>query len=82
MSFPGVSGRALLEAVHTAIAASVGSACHAEHDAVSGVLAAMGCDAARTRGAIRLSAGWPTTEEDIERAANALIEAWRQLAPP
>lgn len=29
------------------VAASVGSACHSAHDAVSGVLAAMGVDATR-----------------------------------
>lgn len=82
VSFPGVSGRALLHAARADVAASVGSACHSEHDAVSGVLAAMGCDAARARGAVRFSTGWPTTEKDIEWAAEALIAAWRQLAQP
>ena len=81
LSFPGVSGRALLQAASTDVAASVGSACHSEHDAVSGVLAAMGCDPSRAAGAVRLSTGWPTTKDEIERAANALIAAWRQLAP-
>lgn len=80
LSFPGVSGRALLQAASADVAASVGSACHSEHDAVSGVLAAMGCDPARAAGAVRLSTGWPTTMDEIERAANALIAAWRQLA--
>ena len=47
VSFPGVSGRALLEAAADVVAASVGSACHSEHDVVSGVLAAMGIDPAR-----------------------------------
>lgn len=82
VSFPGVSGRALLHAARADVAASVGSACHSEHDAVSGVLAAMGCDAARARGAVRFSTGWPTTEKDIEWAAEALIAASRQLAQP
>lgn len=82
VSFPGVSGRALLQDAHADVAASVGSACHSEHDAVSGVLAAMGCDAMQARGAVRLSTGWPTTEQDIERAAMALIRSWRQLAKP
>jgi cysteine desulfurase len=82
VSFPGVSGRALLQVAHADVAASVGSACQSEHDAVSGVLAAMGCNATQARGAVRLSTGWPTTEEDIEQAAVALIGAWRQLALP
>lgn len=79
LSFPGVSGRALLQAASADVAASVGSACHSEHDAVRGVLAAMGCDTARAAGAVRLSTGWPTTTEEIERAAHALISAWRRL---
>ncbi len=80
VSFPGVSGRALL-ARTPAIAASVGSACHEEGDAVSGVLGAMGIGAERARGAVRLSLGEPTTDEEITRAADALIAAWRSLTP-
>lgn len=79
VSFPGVAGRDLLEEASADVVASVGSACHSEHDAVSGVLAAMGCDAANARGAVRLSTGWETTVEEIERAAKALSAAWRGL---
>ncbi|MBF0245541.1 MAG: cysteine desulfurase, partial [Planctomycetes bacterium] len=46
LSFPGISGADLLAAAPE-IAASTGSACHAEAHAVSGVLAAIGCDSAR-----------------------------------
>ena len=80
VSFPGVSGRDLLAAV-SEVAASVGSACHSDADAVSGVLAAMGCDAARARGAVRLSVGFPTTAADIESAAAFLVRAWRAMKP-
>ena len=38
----------------------------------------MGCDAARARGAVRLSVGFPTSLREIELAAAALIDAWRQ----
>ena len=79
VSFPGVIGRALLHAVADSVAASVGSACHSEHDAVSGVLAAMGMDAARAAGAVRLSVGRTTREEDIHRAADCLVEAWQRM---
>jgi cysteine desulfurase len=82
LSFPGVSGRALLHAVAADVAASVGSACHSESDAVSGVLAAMGVDSPRAMGAVRLSVGMLTTEDDIRRAAQALVGAWRQLCKP
>ncbi|MBE0615193.1 MAG: cysteine desulfurase [Burkholderiales bacterium] len=74
VSFPGISGRELLSRVDGRVAASVGSACHSEADAVSGVLAAMGCDASRAVGAVRLSVGWMTTPEEIEAAAAALSE--------
>lgn len=80
VSFPGVSGRALLAEAADHVAASVGSACHSEHDAVSGVLAAMGVDAARATGAVRLSIGRTTQEADIDRAAAALVAAWEGLA--
>jgi cysteine desulfurase len=79
VSFPGVTGRALLHAATAEVAASLGSACHSEHDAVSGVLAAMGVDAARAAGAVRLSVGMMTADEDVDRAAAGLIAAWRRL---
>lgn len=79
VSLPGVSGRALLGEAADVVAASVGPACHSEHDAVSGVLAAMGFDAARAAGAVRLSVGRGTTHEEVERAAQALECAWQQL---
>ena len=79
VSFPGVSGRSLLAEASDAVAASVGSACHSEQDAVSGVLAAMGFDAERARGAVRLSVGRTTQVADIDRAAEALTAAWERL---
>ncbi len=82
ISFPGVSGRALLAAVSDTVAASVGSACHSEQDAVSGVLAAMGVGAARASGAVRLSVGRATEPEDIDLAAAALVAAWIRLTSP
>ena len=79
VSFPGVIGRELLDEASTDVAASVGSACHSERDAVSGVLAAMGIESVRAASAVRLSVGWMTTEDDLTRAAAGLIAAWRRL---
>jgi len=79
LSFPDVSGRGLLAACPN-LAASVGSACHEEGDAVSGVLAAMGCDARRARGAVRLSLGRDNDPVQIDAAAQALIAAWKGLS--
>ena len=78
VSFPQVSGRELL-ARTPAVAASVGSACHEETDGVSGVLGAMGVPSERAMGAVRLSIGEPTTDDEIRQAAAALVAAWRSL---
>ena len=79
VSFPGIIGRELLSHVAGQVAASVGSACHSEMDEVSGVLAAMGCEADRARGAVRLSVGWMSTPEEIRAAATALSEGVNDL---
>lgn len=80
VSFPGVSGRDLLAAAANEVAASVGSACHSDADAVSGVLAAMDCGAARARGAVRLSVGMNTTMAEIASAAAVLSDAFARLS--
>lgn len=82
VSFPQVSARALLDRANHLVAASLGSACHSEHDAVSGVLAAMGVDAARAAGAVRLSVGSMTTPEEVRRAGAGLIAAWVAATTP
>ena len=82
VSFPGVSGRELVHAVENDVAASVGSACHSDTGTVSGVLAAMGIGIDRALGAVRLSVGIYTTEEQVHHAAAALIKGWRALRRP
>lgn len=78
VSFPDADGRALLKESAATVVASVGSACHEEGDQVSGVLAAMGADTSRARGAVRLSVGLFTTEDEIECAGRALVAAWNR----
>jgi cysteine desulfurase len=80
LSFPGVEGRRLLMLAADTLAASVGSACHEEGEAVSGVLGAMGISSEQARGAVRLSLGRQTTGAEIERAATFLIDAWATLS--
>lgn len=80
VSFPDVAGKELLGAVAETVAASVGSACHADADAVSGVLAAMGVSLQRARGAIRLSVGRYTSESEIDAAVRALAGAWQRIS--
>lgn len=80
VSFPGVTGRLLLQEASAGVAASVGSACHSELDAVSGVLAAMAIGPARAAGAVRLSVGLMTSKGDVARAAQDLIAGYGRLA--
>ena len=80
VSFPNVSGRDLLLAAENEVAASLGSACHSESDAVSGVLAAMGIGSERAMGAVRFSVGRYSTHDEIIRASAALIASWKRVA--
>lgn len=57
------------------IAVSSGSACSSGKVQPSHVLSAMGFDPAVAQGAVRLSLGWSSELEDINRA----LEAWRKL---
>jgi len=75
VSFPNIDGRRLLSLTAQVVAASVGSACHEDTDAVSGVLGAMGVTVEQALGAIRLTLGHPTTRDEIETAATRLISA-------
>jgi cysteine desulfurase len=76
--FPRVTGTALLEATPE-IAASTGSACHEGHERASAVLLAMGIPPGEAIGSVRLTLGRGTTREDVHRAADALVAAWRRL---
>lgn len=79
--FPAVLGESLLAATPE-IASSTGSACHAGHHAASAVILAMGVPAAEALGTVRLSLGRHSTETEVDRAAVALIRAWRHLQRP
>ena len=59
------------------IAASTGSACHEGAISQSPVLCAMGVPPEVGKGAVRLSVGRFTTEEEIDRAADAIIRVAR-----
>jgi cysteine desulfurase len=76
VNFVGHTGAELLQHVPE-IAASTGSACHEGHVTLSPVLKAMGVPPEIGRGAVRLSVGRFTTEDEIDRAAKAIL---RQLS--
>ncbi|OKL42956.1 cysteine desulfurase family protein [Pseudovibrio exalbescens] len=57
------------------VAVSSGSACSSGKVGVSHVLTAMGVDEPTARGAIRVSMGWGTREDDV----NAFLKAWKRI---
>jgi len=74
VNFAGCVGSELLEKTPE-VAASTGSACHEGRVTQSPVLCAMGVPPALGRGALRLTVGRFTTEDEIDRAAVALIRS-------
>ena len=78
ISFPGVNGSTLLEAVPQ-ICASTGAACHERSVTLSHVLAAMQVPKEIGRGAIRLTLGRKNTRPEIETAATMIVAAYNTL---
>lgn len=76
---PGASGDAVLAGAPE-VAASTGSACHAGNTSASAVILAMGVDPDQALGSVRLTVGRSTTEDEISRAAAALIRSWKLIA--
>jgi cysteine desulfurase len=74
LSITGVRGHHVLDGA-PAVAASTGSACHRGVHTPSPVLTAMGFDADRALGAIRLSLGRWSTAADVDAAVHALGSA-------
>ncbi|MCP3063305.1 cysteine desulfurase [Myxococcus sp. K38C18041901] len=77
--FPGVRGGAVLAATPE-VAASTGSACHDGGETASPVLRAMGIPEADALGAVRLSLGPDTSQEEVARAVVVLARGWKQVA--
>jgi cysteine desulfurase len=75
--FPRVLGSAVLAGAPE-VAASTGSACHEGHEQASAVLLAMGLAADDALGAVRLTLGRGTRDDDVARAAGALIRSWQE----
>jgi cysteine desulfurase len=76
LTMPGVSNQTqLIEFDLAGIAVSTGSACSSGKVGPSHVLAAMGVDPDEAASAIRISLGWASTPEDVDR----FVEAWGRL---
>ena len=78
INFPGVTGQELLDRA-AEVCASTGAACHSGVVDRSATLAAMNVPEERARGTVRLSVGWYTAEEEVDRAADLLAAAWDGL---
>lgn len=79
VSFKGIVGNELLAAIPE-ICASTGAACHSGSTSMSATLAAMGVSNEQALGTVRLSTGIFTTEEEIQIAAERLVDSYRSLA--
>jgi cysteine desulfurase len=77
LSFPGMIGEEILRDIPE-LCASTGAACHDRSVSLSHVLGAMGVRKEVGMGAIRLSLGRPTTEVEIDQAAQLIIEATKR----
>ena len=75
VNFPDVGGSAMLRRVPE-LCVSTGAACHSGSQNLSPTLAAIGLTPQLTRGTVRLSVGWYTTEEEVDRASSLLLSAW------
>jgi cysteine desulfurase len=75
VAFPGCVADELLEDLTDELAASAGAACHAGAATVSHVLQAMQVDPDLAAATVRLSVGRFTTEEEVERGAELILEA-------
>jgi cysteine desulfurase len=77
LSFPGMIGEEILKQIPE-LCASTGSACHDQSVKLSHVLEAMGIKEEVGMGSIRLSLGRPTTQAEVNHAAQLLIKAVKE----
>ena len=78
LSFPGMIGEEILRGI-PALCASTGAACHDRSTTVSHVLAAMKVSQEIGVGAVRLSLGRPTTENEVDQVAEWIGKKVRDL---
>jgi len=79
VAFPGLSGAEILARAPD-LCASTGSACHSTAITMSPTLAAIGLAPETAHGTIRLSVGWYTTRDEVDRGAQLLLDAWESLS--
>lgn len=75
LSFRSVAANTLLAEISQRVAASAGSACHADQVTISAVLEAMKVPLEWAMGTVRFSVGRGTTPEDIQHAIPIIVQA-------
>ena len=79
LGFPGVEATRLLDEMR-GVAASAGAACHSDRTDISAVLTAMKVPIHYAVGTIRFSLGRFTTEPEVNRAVQMIVDAYRRLS--
>ena len=79
ISIPNIPNKAIIARIRHQLAISTGSACSSGVEAPSHVLQAIGLSEPLIEGALRISIGKFTTDEDIEQAGNILKLAIHQV---
>jgi len=79
VSFPGADAEMMLIRLNgEKIAVSLGSACTSKDIEPSHVLTSMGLPHEQIEGTLRISFGYPTTEDELARFLEVLPEIWRK----
>ena len=79
IALEGINATMVMEVLQDKIAMATGSACTTNNPAPSHVLKAMGFSKNRIHSSIRLSLGRFTTAQEVEQAANLLIQTIKNL---
>jgi cysteine desulfurase len=77
VSIPGIPGSAVVARLRNSVAISTGSACSSGAEGPSHVLRALGVSDEAANGALRISIGKFTTDEDVEVGARLIAEGVR-----
>lgn len=81
LTFPHVRGEDMLIALDLAgVEVSMGSACAAGAVEPSHVLLAMGRSQQDASSSLRISLGWSTTSEEVNRAAGIIADVWQRIS--
>jgi cysteine desulfurase len=78
ISFKNIDANTLLSELSN-IGASAGAACHSDKTEISSVLTAMNVSYGEALGAVRFSTGRYTTSQEIDEAANQIVQAYKHI---